>query len=370
MRGIKRNILLSPGPATTSDTVKLAMIAPDICPREEEFCGILQKIRKDLVKIINGGKNYTTVLFAGSGTSIMDSVINSVLPPNKKIAVVVNGAYGERMAAIAASYSIPCVRIDFDWTEKINAEKIEEVLKKDSEISCLAAVHHETTTGMLNPIYELGDICKKNGRTFIVDAISSYAGIPIDIKKSNADFLMSTSNKCIQGAAGCAFVICKKTELEKIKDYPPRSFYLNLYMQYEHLEKNGQMAFTPPVPSIYALNQAIKEYFKEGGKKRYERYTENWKVLRSGLLGLGFSLLLKEEDESHILLTVLNPKSKKYNFKKMHDFLYKRGFTIYPGKIGREKTFRLANMGDIYSGDIKKFLSNLKIFLEYYKIKL
>lgn len=370
MRKIKRKILLTPGPATTTDAVKLAMAAPDICPREEEFCAVLGKIRKDLVKIVKGGSEYISVLFAGSGTSMVDSVINSVTPPGKKIAVAVNGAYGERMVKIAESYRIPCVRIDFEWTKRVDIDKVNEILKKDRDISCLAVVHHETTTGVLNPIYELGDVCKKNNRTFIVDAVSSYAGMPIDIRKSSADFLISTSCKCIQGASGCVFAVCKKTELEKSKNYPPRSFYLNLYMQYEYLEKTGQTAFTPPVPSIYALNRAIKEYFKEGGGNRYKRYTQNWKILRQGLLNLGFDLLLKEEEESHILLTVLEPKSKNYSFKKMHDFLYKKGFTVYPGKIDTEKTFRLANMGDITSADINKFLVNLRSFLKRYKIKL
>jgi len=225
-------------------------------------------------------------------------------------------------------------------------------------------VHHETTTGMLNRVREIGDIAKENNSVFIVDAISSFAGVPIDIKNCQIDFMMSTSNKCIQGIAGVAFVICSKDELEKTKDYPKRSFYLNLYQQYDYFEKKGEMQFTPPVQVIYALRQAIKEYFEEGEEKRYRRYTKNWKTLRDGLRKIGFSFLLKEEEESHLLTTVLEPKNPNFSFVKLHDLLYERGFTIYPGKMGQKRTFRLANMGAINYRDIEKFLVALKDVLD------
>lgn len=367
MRNIKRNILLNPGPATTTDTVKKAMVVPDICPREKEFGAVLGSIRRNLTVIAKGDSNYTTVLFAGSGTAVMDSVINSVVPPGKKIAVIINGAYGVRMANIAKTYRISCVKISFEFGEKIDISRVENILKTDKEIKCVAVVHHETTTGILNPIKEIGQLVRKYNLTYIVDAISSYAGVPIDVKKYSIDFLMSTSNKCIQGMPGVAFVICNKNELEKIKNYTPRSFYLNLYNQYKYLKENNQTPFTPPVQVLYALKQAIKEYFDEGGQNRFKRYTDNWKILRRGLLKLGFKLLHKEEDESHILLTVIEPDDEKFNFDVLHDYLYKRGFTIYPGKIGSKNTFRLANMGAINTKDIKKFLEVLSKALLYAK---
>jgi 2-aminoethylphosphonate aminotransferase len=369
MKNIKRNILLNPGPATTTDTVKKSLVVPDICPREREFSVLLNEIRNDLVRIVHGDDQYTSVLFAGSGTAVMDSVINSVIPGNKKIAVIVNGAYGERLVRIARTYKIPCLPIIFDWREKPDLKKLDRLLKNDTSVCCVALVHHETTTGILNPITEVGRIVKKYNCTYIVDAISSYAGIPIDIKESKADFLLSTSNKCIQGMAGLAFVVCKKSALESIKNYEKRSFYLDLYNQYDYLEKTGQTPFTPPVQIAYALKQAIKEYFEEGGDRRYARYTENWKTLRSGLLDLGFTLLLKEDQESHILLTVIEPEAKNFDFEKMHDYLYDLGFTIYPGKL-KQKTFRLANMGAIYPADITAFLTALKEYLKEHHIIL
>lgn len=367
---MKRNILLTPGPATTTDSVKQAQIVPDICPREREFARVLRKISRDLVKIVKGGAGYTGILFAGSGTSAMEACINSVVPPAGKLAVVQNGAYGERMVRIAQAYSIPCVEITFKWGERLDTGEIKEVLKKDKKITSLAMVHHETTTGILNPLKEIGGIARENNCTFIVDAVSSFAGIPIDIKECQVDFMFSASNKCIQGMAGVAFVICKKNELEKTRDYSPRSFYLNLYQQYDYFKNKGEMQFTAPVQAVYALRQAIKEYFDEGGENRYKRYRENWKALRAGLEDLGFKFLLDKKDESCLLTTIREPEHKKFDFNRMHDSLYRKGFTVYPGKLGGEKTFRLANIGAINKKDIGNFLIVLGKTLKKIGVKL
>lgn len=357
----KRNILLTPGPATTTDTVKMTQVISDICPREKEFKEVLLQIKKDLVKIVAGNENdYACVLFAGSGTCVMDATINSVISPGKKILIVSNGAYGKRLVKIAEAYNIDCVELGFEWGVMPDLTKIEEALQRDEKISYIAMIHHETTTGILNSVKEVGIIAKKFNCVFIVDTISSFAGIPINIKEYNIDFMMSTSNKCIQGMPGVSFVICKRQEIEKTRDYPKRSFYLNLYCQYEYLEKNGEMQFTAPVQTIYALRQAIKEYFEEGGENRYNRYTKNWKVLRQGLLDMGLKLFLKEEVESHLLTTILYPDNPNFDFEILHDQLYKKGFTIYPGKIGYKNTFRIANIGAIDYRDIENFLQNLR----------
>ena len=367
---VKRNILLNPGPATTTDTVKQAQVAPDICPREKEFGEMMSSIRKDLVKIAGGDKNYTSVLFGGSGTAVMDSVVNSVVPHDKKILIINNGAYGERLINIAKAYKIDFVELRFECGTKIDLEQIKSILKKDGEISCVAVTHHETTIGILNPIEEIGEITKQNNCTFIVDTISSFAGIPFSIIKCNIDFMMSTSNKCIQGMAGVGFVICNKNKLIKTKNYSRRSFYLNLYDQYEYFEKNNQMRFTPPVQVLYALRQAIDEFFEEGAENRYKRYCKNWETLVNGMEKLGFKRLLNNDDEeSHILTTFLDPDDSNYNFEKMHDLLKEKGFTIYPGKLRDEKTFRLANMGAIDYKDIESFLITLNETLKEMRIK-
>ena len=366
---IKRNILLNPGPATTTDSVKRALVVPDICPREKEFGDLMQDIRRDLVKIAGGDKNYTSILFAGSGTAAMDSVISSVVSLNTKILILINGAYGIRFVEIAKTYNIKVVELKSEFGKNLNLDKIELILKKDKDISCIATTHHETTVGILNPIKEIGEIAKRHGKTFIVDTVSSFAGVPIDIKKFNIDFMMSTSNKCIQGMAGVAFVICKKSALETLKDMKPRSYYLDLFSQYECLEKNNQTRFTPPVQVIYALKQAIKELFEEGLANRINRYKENYQVLKEGIAKLGFKFLMGDDIiESNILTTIYYLNHPNFNFNILHDKLYERGFTIYPGKITDLNTFRIAVMGAINKNDITNFLVNLEEVLIEMKI--
>jgi len=367
---IKRNILLNPGPATTTDSVKAAQVVPDICPREKEFGQMMKDIRNNLVEISGGGKGYTCVLFAGSGTAAIDAIINSVVPPEGKILIINNGAYGQRIVQIARAYNINYAELKFKWESLPDLNLLKNTLIKDKEISCVAFIHHETTTGILNPLKKINQIAKSFGCVTIVDTISSFAGVSINIIDDQIDFMMLTSNKCIQGMAGICFVICKTNELEKIKNYPKRSFYLDLYSQYDYFEKKGEMQFTPPVQVVYALKKAIDELFEEGLENRYKRYLKSNQTLIKGMEELGFKKLLKDEEESHILTTFCEPDDPNYDFEKMHDLLYKRGFTIYPGKIGKRETFRLANMGAINYNDIGNFLKVLKEVIKEIKLKL
>ena len=366
---VKRNILLNPGPATTTDSVKRALVVPDICPREKEFGDLMQDIRRDLVKIAGGDENYTSVLFVGSGTAAMEGVISSVVRPNTKILILINGAYGIRFVEIARTYNLEVVELKSEFGKNLDLDKIEMILKKDKDISCIAVTHHETTVGILNPIKEIGEISKRYGKIFIVDTVSSFAGVPIDIKKFNIDFMMSTSNKCIQGMAGLAFVICKKAALENLKEIKPRSYYLDLYSQYESLENNNQTRFTPPVQVTYALKQAIKEFFEEGAENRIYRYKENYRVLKEGLNKLEFKFLMGDDIiESNILTTIYYLNHPNFDFTILHDKLYERGFTIYPGKVTNLNTFRIAVMGAIDKTDIIYFLKNLEEVLIEMKI--
>lgn len=363
VRRVKRNILLNPGPATTSDTVKYAMVVPDICPREFDFAELVRDVQKDAVKVVHGGDEYTSVFFAGSGTAVMDSVISSVVPPKGRLLVIVNGAYGDRLVKIAQAYKIDCLKLDFGHGGIIDVAKVEETIKSEGNIDTVSVICHETTTGILNPVKEIGALKEKYNFSYVVDAISAYASIPINIKEFNVDYLLSTSNKGIHGMAGLAFSICRIEALEAIKDFPVRSFYLNLYNQYKNFAVKGEWQFTPPVQIMYALRQAMKEYFEEGEMGRYHRYTACWRVYRDELPKLGFKFLHEEGIESHILTTIIEPEIAGYSFKKMHDYLYERGFTIYPGKIGHANTFRLSNIGDVYPEDIKKFIKYLKQYM-------
>lgn len=356
---LKRNVLLNPGPATTTDTVKLAMLVADICPREKEFVHLLSEVCEGLLRVVNADPGYTCVLFTGSGTAVMDAVINSVVPHGEKLLIINNGAYGERMVKIAEAYGIEYVEHCSDWSAPLNLQAIEGILATDRAISHLAFVHHETTTGMLNPLVPLCELARKYAKKVIVDAISSYAGIPINLQNCPVDYLLATSNKCIQGMAGLSFVICKKDALERIANIPPRSFYLNLFRQYRYWVDHKELPYTPAVQVAYALRQALVEYFAEGPEGRHNRYLENWQTLIAGLRKLGLKFLLTESLQSHILTTVYYPEHPCFDFIKLHDLLYERGFTIYPGKIGKLNTFRIANMGAINKDDIQDFLLNL-----------
>ena len=363
MKNISRNILLNPGPATTTQSVKEAMVVPDICPREKEFGQLLDSVKLDIVKIVHGEESYISALFTASGTGGLEAAITSAVPRGKKLLVIENGAYGTRMVKLAETYNIEVVRYQLPYGDYPNLHEIEKLIKQSQNVSHLAIVHHETTTGMLNPVQEVCDLAHQNGIEVIVDCMSSYAGIPINIKQWNAEYLISSSNKCIQGMPGLVFVIFRKDLLEIIKN-TRRSFYFDIYSQYTGFEKTGQMQFTPPVQVAYALRQAIDEYFIETESGRWNRYEENYRLLYRGLSELGFSFLLPDSQQSKILLAVKEPAHPNFNFDAMHDYLYARGFTIYPGKGAKEATFRLSVLGDLHPEDIKNFLACLNDYLQ------
>ena len=370
---IKRNVLLNPGPATTTDTVKYAMVVPDICPREKEFCKIMDQIRNKLVKVVNGNtQQHTAIIFASSGTGGVEACISSVLPVDKKILIISNGAYGKRMIEMAEAYysQDQIIKHDLPFGTYPDLTKIEKIIQKNLDISHIGVIHHETTSGMLNPVKKLARIAHKYDIELIVDAMSSYAGMQIDIDKDGFDYIISSSNKCIQGMAGISFVITRKKNINEIKNNQKKNLYFNLWEQYSYFEKTGQMRFTPPVQILYALNQALDEFFVETGEIRYKRYSESWETLIDGLNKLNFEFLLPLKYQSKILTTILEPKDSNYNFDEMHDYLYENGFTIYPGKIGELNTFRISNLGAIDKNDILKFLELLKNYLDLKKITL
>ncbi|MEQ8361612.1 MAG: 2-aminoethylphosphonate--pyruvate transaminase [Cyclobacteriaceae bacterium] len=362
MKNISRKILLNPGPATTTQTVKEAMVVEDICPREKEFGKMLDSIKDDLVKVVHGEATHHAVMFTASGTGGLEAAITSAVPKGKKLLVVENGAYGTRMVKLAETFGVAVVRYQIDYGDYPNISQLETLLKNNKEVSHLAVVHHETTTGMLNPVQKVCDLAHQHGVEVIVDCMSSYAGIPIDITQWDAEYLISSSNKCIQGMPGLVFVIFKKKLLEKIKD-TKRSFYFDIYNQYTGFEKTGQMQFTPPVQVAYALRTAIDEYFTETEMGRWNRYEENYNTLYSGLASLGFEFLLPDDQQSKILLAIKEPALPKYSFEAMHDYLYDHGFTIYPGKGAKEATFRLSVLGDLHKKDIEDFLKCLEEYL-------
>ena len=364
---IKRNILLNPGPATTTDSVKYAQVVSDICPRENEFGQLMEKLSSDLASIVTSNpQGYSSVFFGGSGTCGIEAMISSIVPQNKTIVIVENGAYGARMAKIAHIYGIEHAVFQSSKYEQINFIKFESFLDAVgvSNISHIFMVHHETTSGLLNDIGQMGDICKKYNIDLGVDAVSSFAACPIDMDKMNLKFIVSTSNKNIQGMAGIAFVIGKQESFEGLKNIKPRNLYLDIYEQYKHLKEKKQLRFTPPVQTFYALDQAYKELAEEGVENRYARYCSLYEHLIVGLDNLELEVLVDVEARSKLVTTIVEPSSANYSFDKMHNYLYQYGITIYPGKVSDHNTFRIANIGQLETSDIDLFLKYLKDYLE------
>lgn len=368
---IKRNVLLNPGPSTTTDTVKMAQIVPDICPREKEFGNLMQGLRDDLVKIVHGDlQKYTSVLFCGSGTINIDVCLNSLLPEGKKILVVNNGAYSSRAVEICEYYGMSYIDLKFSVDERPDLEKIEEILKNDPEIGLVHTTHNETGTGILNPIREIGALAHKYGAIFTVDTTSTYAMRPIDIEAENIDFCMASAQKGLMAMTGLSFVVGNRAIIEASKDYPKRSYYCNLYLQYSFFEKTGEMHFTPPVQTIYATLQALKEYWAEGETEKWARHTRVFEAIHEGLAELGFRNVIKREWQAGLVVSAIYPDDVNWDFDKVHDYCYQKGFTIYPGKISTTNTFRLCALGAIDEQDIKDFFIVFREALEVNNIAI
>ena len=362
---------MNPGPATTTDTVKLAQVVPDICPREKEFSSMMKSLRKDLLKIVHAdSKTYTSVLFCGSGTLNIDVCLNSLLPANKKILIVNNGAYSSRAVEVCEYYGLPHINLKFPVDQRPDLRLVEKTLHDNPDITVVYTTHNETGTGILNPIREIGALAHKFGAIFIVDTTSSLAMIPIDIQKDNIDFCMASAQKGIMAMTGVSFIIGKIDIITKSKDYPKRSYYCNLYLQYDYFEKTGEMHFTPPVQTIYAMKQGLKEYFAEGEEAKWERHTRVFNAIHDGLDKLGFHDVIKREWQSGLVVSVIYPNDKNWDFMKVHDYCYDHGFTIYPGKISTTNTFRLCALGAIDVQDIKNFFVVFTEALKYFNIVL
>lgn len=363
MKEITRNVLLNPGPATTTDSVKLAQAIPDICPREQEFGDLMEFCATEITKFVGDPNDYATVLFGGSGTATVEAILNSVIPDNGKVLIIDNGAYGKRMCQITSVYKIPTVVFESSSIEPIDLTALEALIESTEGLTHLAMIHHETTTGLLNDITSVGDLCKKHSISFIVDSMSGFAAIPVDMKSMNIDYLAASSNKNIQGMAGIGFAICNKAVLESTASIPMRSLYLNLYAQYAYFEKTHQTRFTPPVQTFYALKQAIVETHEETIEGRYARYTKSWETLLDGLDTLGLEYLIDKKHHSRIITSIIEPNTEAYDFNEMHDYFFEKGFTIYPGKVNNYDTFRISNIGQIDYKDIEAFLKVLKAYL-------
>ncbi|EJL8258907.1 2-aminoethylphosphonate--pyruvate transaminase [Vibrio cholerae] len=354
-------LLLTPGPLSTSESVREAMLK-DWCTWDDDYnLEIVEVIRRKLVTLATTQSGYTSVLMQGSGTASVEATIGSVMLPTDKLLVIDNGAYGARIAQIAQYLNIACRVIAPGETAQPNLDEIADVLTHDPAITHVAIVHCETTTGMLNPIAEVAKIAKQHGKRVILDAMSSFGGIPMDIGALGIDFMISSANKCIQGVPGFGFVITKRSELEQCQGRA-RSLTLDLFDQWQCMEKNhGKWRFTSPTHTVRAFYQALLELENEGGiAARYQRYQTNQTQLVKGMRELGFAPLLPEKLHSPIITSFYSPERSDYQFAEFYQRLKQQGFVIYPGKVSHADCFRIGNIGEVYPQDIERLLSAMQ----------
>lgn len=368
---IKRNVLLNPGPATTTDTVKLAQIVPDICPREKEFADNMKELRNQLVKVAHGDKDkHTAVLFTGSGTINIDICLNSLLPENKKILVVNNGAYSSRAVEVCQYYGMPHINLQSSVFDIPNLDDVKQTLDENPDIALVYTTHHETGTGVLNPIREIGKMAHAHNAIFVVDTTSSLGMIPFDMEEDNVDFCMASAQKGLMAMTGLSFIVGNRAIIEASQHYPKRSYYCNLFLQYDYFERTGQMHFTPPVQTIYATMQALKEYWEEGEAAKFARHRRVFDAIHRGIDKLGFKDVIRKDIQSGLVVSIKYPDDPNWDFDKVHDYCYENGFTIYPGKISTTDTFRLCALGAIDESDIDDFFVVLEKALKEYNIKV
>ncbi len=354
-------VLMNPGPVNVTPRVRRALLSPDICHREKEFSLLLKEIRGKILKIFNISGTHTVALFSGSGTTALEAMLSSVAGKDQKILVLSNGVYGERIRTILEIHGSSIDVLSSEIGDFPQFEKIESLLKNDPSIRGIAMVHHETSTGMLNPIEKVGRIAKKYKKIFLVDAISSLGAETIDFRKCSIDYCAGTAGKCLHGFPGVSFVILSKKEASKLKDQKPKSLYLDLFNTLEYEEKNDT-PFTPAVQLFYAFKEALDELKKEGLKSRIQNYAKKSAILEQGFIDLGLSFLIDKEHRSHVLTALWTPQNVSYD--TLHDRLKKSGFVIYAGQSKlKNKIFRVSNLGDISVKDLHRFISKLRRIL-------
>jgi 2-aminoethylphosphonate-pyruvate transaminase len=344
--------LLTPGPLTTSLTVKEAMLH-DWGSRDKTFIAINRRMRERLVELAGGQGTHVCVPMQGSGTFAVEAMLGSFVPAAGKLLILINGAYGKRMVRICDYYRRAYAVLEWAEDRPVEPAALENALAGDPAITHVAVVHCETTSGVLNPIAEVASVVARAGRRLLVDAMSAFGAIPVDAREIPFDALAASSNKCLEGVPGLGFVICRKQALEACKGNAP-SLSLDLFDQWQALEKTGQWRFTPPIHCIVAFDQALKEHEAEGGVAgRGGRYRNNCRILVEGMRRLGFETLLPDRIQAPIIVTFHMPADPRFVFDSFYDKLRERGFVIYPGKLTVADSFRIGCIGRLGEAEMK-----------------
>jgi 2-aminoethylphosphonate-pyruvate transaminase len=341
--------------------VKLAMLR-DLGSRDAEFIDIVRRIRNQLLAIagVSQQAGYECVPMQGSGTFAVEAVISSAVPRGKKLLVVVNGAYGDRILAIAQRHGIETLVVRAKENKLPDIGEVERSLAAQKDIAMTAVVHCETTSGILNPIQKLGEVIRQNGAAYFVDSMSAFGAVPFEFGKCQIDFLVSSANKCIEGVPGFAFVICRRAALLATEGVA-RTISLDLLAQWQGLERNGQFRFTPPTHGLLAFEQALRELGAEGGVVgRGRRYRENYETLCRGMREMGFVEYVPQPLQGYIITSYRYPSDPRFDFEKFYSRLSEKGFVIYPGKVSDADCFRIGTVGRIFPSDIEALLGAIR----------
>lgn len=371
MAGDADKRLFTPGPLTTSPTVKAAMLR-DLGSRDGEFVRVVGEIRTALLELAGVGveDGYEAVPLQGSGTFGVEAAITTAVPADGGLLVAANGAYGERMAAIAEVAAVPVQVVRSAALRPVEAQKIRLALEKDPRLTHVAVVHCETSSGVVNPVDEIGTLCGQAGRRYIVDSMSGFGALPIDMRAAGIDFLVSSANKCIQGVPGFSFVLCRRAALVECGGRA-RSLSLDLLAQWRGLERSGQFRFTPPTHAMLAFAQALRELDAEGGPAaRGRRYAANQRRLVAGMRALGFDTVLPDELQGPVITSFRFPAEESFEFEAFYDRLATRGFVIYPGKLSELDCFRVGTAGHLFDADIDALLAAIGGVLDEMGVKI
>lgn len=355
---MKRYVLLNPGPVNIKEKVRRALLAPDICHREPEFSSLMAGCAKKLLRAFSVAGSYEAVFITGSGTAALEAAVASSVPRGRKILVINNGIYGERIAVIAGRHGISTVNVKSDITRTPDLKAVERKLRSDRSIAVVAMVHHETSTGILNPVGEAGKLCKRYKKTYLLDSISAIGGEDLDLVRYGVDICVGTANKCIESIPGVSFALLKKSALPALCRVAPRSLYFDIPANLKG-QKAGVPLFTPAVQAFLALDSALDELLKEGVARRITRYRNLAGRLRKAFECAGLEYLVDPAYHSNTITALRLPAG--YTYEKLHREFKARGFVIYAGQSKLRKTiFRIANMGQISGRDSSRLITAVR----------
>jgi 2-aminoethylphosphonate-pyruvate transaminase len=352
-------VLLTPGPLTTSLQTKNAMLR-DWGSWDAAFNAVTAKIRKQLLDIVHGHDTHVCVPMQGSGTFSVEAAVNTLVPRNGHMLVLINGAYGKRMAKLVEMMGRKVSTFETPEHVPTTPADVERLLASDASITHVGLIHCETSTGILNPLKEIADVVARHGKSLIVDAMSSFGALEIDARTMAFDAVIAASGKCIEGPPGMGFVLVRKSVLEQCQGNS-LSLSLDLYDQWTYMEKTTQWRFTPPTHIVLAFHEALNQFFAEGGQRaRLARYTKNYETLRAGMEELGLKQFLDSAIQAPIIVTIHAPDSPHYSFKDFYNRVRDKGFILYPGKLTQAETFRVGCIGAIGVAEMRQAVNAMR----------